>query len=86
MAASVRRRILTGDGVLIAEEEEQLVLLHGTADGAAKLIPLERIASGREEVARVHIAVAEKLERVAMEAVGAGFGHPRDGAAGVDAV
>ena len=78
--------ILTDHGVLPAEEEEYLVLLDGAADGAAKLIPLERIAGRREEVARVHIAVAEKVERVAVEVVGARFGHARNSAAGMDAV
>src|SRR5262249_43519489 len=63
-------RILTGDRVLISEEEEQLVLDYGATDSPAELIPLEGIASGREEVARVHIAVAEIFEQVAVEAVG----------------
>ncbi len=73
----VRSRILAGDGVLIAEEEEQLVLDYGSADGAAELVALERVAGRREEIARVQIAVAQELERVAMEGIGAGSGNSR---------
>jgi hypothetical protein len=60
-----------GDGALIAEEEEQLVLLHRTAHGPAKLVPLEPIVQARGEVGTIQTAIAEELERVAMETVSA---------------
>ena len=65
----VRGWILAGYGVLIAKEEEQFVLDYRTADGTAKLVPLESIALRRKEIAGVHVPVAQELERIAMEGV-----------------
>ena len=57
----------SNDVALIAEEEKQLVLLDRSADGAAELVALERIAHGRGGIAGVEFIVADKLERVAVK-------------------
>ena len=63
----------TLDRSLVAGEEEQLVLLDGSTDQSAKLIPLERIPGRREGVARVHVAVPQKFKGIAVKFVAAGF-------------
>ena len=56
---------------LVAAEEEQLVLEHRAAERPAELVALEAVARRREEVARVEVVVADELEGVAAERVGA---------------
>jgi hypothetical protein len=58
-----------------------VVLLDGAADRAAELVALERVLGGREEVAGVQIAVAQKLEQISVNLVGSGFAHHVDHAA-----
>src|SRR6516165_1583897 len=58
--SSVGHWVLACNGVLIPEEEKQFVLDHRATHGSAELIALKRIASRREEIAGVHIAVAEE--------------------------
>ena len=59
-----------------------MILLDGSADAAAKLVALQRILRGSEEVARVQVAIAHKLEPIAVNQVRPGFcddiHHPAD--------
>ena len=80
----VLRRIRTIARALISAEEEQLVLDDPAAGGAAELVPLQGVARGCEEVARVQIAVAEIVEEIAVKLVRAGLGDGVDRGAGVD--
>ena len=61
------------------KEEEVLVLDHRSANRAAELVHMERLAHNGARVVDprvgVHIAVAQVLKRGAMEFVRAGFGH-----------
>ena len=49
--------------------------MSGSAERAAELVALQAVARRREEVARVEVVVADELEDVAVERVGAGLGH-----------
>ena len=78
-------------GLLVAEEEEGVVAPDGAADYAAELIALERVdgfyaVDVAEVVGCVEDAVADELEEIAVEGVGAGFGDGVDDSAGVSAV
>jgi hypothetical protein len=63
---------VVGDAQEIAEDED-LVLLDGTADVAAEIVVGEVADGGIEEVAGVEGAVAQELIAGAVEIVGAGF-------------
>src|SRR4029078_8445588 len=73
---------LVQDRPLVVDEEEQLVLLDGTAQGGAEDVLLALGAGGAGAVAlpgiRVEAAVAVELEDVALEVVGAGADDGRD--------
>ena len=77
------RRVAAVARPLVAAEEEELVAFDSAAERAAELIALQRVVRGREVVAGVHVAVAKKLEGVAMPGVGAGFRHGVHHAAGM---
>ena len=66
---------------LVRAEEEELVFDDRPADSAAELVALQRVLFGREEVARVQGAVAQELERAAVQFVRARLGHHVDDAA-----
>ena len=69
-------RSLVTHGVLVAEEELGGVSFGNArdddrpADRAAKLVAVEGIRRGSEEIPRVEVAVAQELKRVAMKTVG----------------
>ena len=60
---------------MIADKEEQFVFLDRAAEHASELVALEVVVGGREKVASIQVAIAEKLENVSMKRIGAGFGH-----------
>ena len=78
--------ILTIPGALIPEKEEQLVLDDLIADRAAVLITLEGIVRGGEEVACIHVPIADKLEEIAVPLVGTRLSDDVDDTAGVEAI
>ena len=78
--------ILARDGALVTREEEKFVLLDGAADSAAELVALQSVALGREEIASVQVAIAKKLESVAVEGVRSGFDHRVDGSRGMQSI
>ena len=72
----------------VAVKEKQPVLFDGSTDGVTELIAFEggqRTGSG-EEIAGVHIGVAQEFIGRAVEAVGAGFRGHDDLAAGTETV
>ena len=73
-------------GSLKSAKEKQLVVLDRAADGAAELVPLERIALRRKSIPRIHRSVAKKFEDIAVKIVRAGFRHGIDGRRGMMAV
>ena len=78
--------IRTRRGALIPSEEEQLVLDHWSANGTAKLVPLERIALWREKVSSIELVVADEFEQVAVKIVCSRLRHAVDGCPGVHSV
>src|ERR1019366_4372272 len=68
---------------LIVHEEESLALHDWPAEGAAVLILLKHGPLRREEVARIQGCIANELECVPVEAVGAGFCNHADLASAV---
>src|SRR5206468_3996524 len=53
------------------EKEERTIMTEGTAQGPAKLIPLEvRFLGGIEKVARIEVVVAVKLVQSPVQIVG----------------
>ena len=72
--ARIAARVGPLDGGLFADEEEDLVLHDGTADGAAELVLLEAVAGKRGGGPAVEVVVADVFKDVAMEGVGAGTG------------
>ena len=60
---------------LPSAEKEQLVVDNRSSHRSAELIPFERIANGREEVACIEDAIAHELKEVPVKVVGAGLGH-----------
>src|SRR6185295_18168329 len=64
---------------LKAGEEKQLVALEWSADRAAVLVALQRVASRCIRVAGIQHAVAEELEQIPMELVRAGLHDSRYG-------
>ena len=58
-----------------------MVFQDRAAHAAAELVAFDLILSGGEKVARVHIAIAQKLEYIAMNLIGAGLAHDIDHAA-----
>ena len=85
---------LAQPGPLIAAEEEQAVGFQRAAERAAKLVATEAVVralagrrvDGVEAVGRVEPVIADELEEVAVERVGARLGHRVDRGAGVHAV
>src|SRR5262249_29987804 len=69
----VEGRTLAQARALVVDKEEYTVLPDGATDRAAELITLERLAVGHEEVARVELLVAQKLEEISVEGIGAAF-------------
>ena len=63
---------------LVIGEEEDLVLADRAAQRSSELVLVERPARGRKVVAGVQIGIAQEFENVAVERVGAGFGHHVD--------
>ena len=63
---------------LIRAEVEQVVLLDRAADAASELVALELLLRRGEKVPRVHVAVAQELEHIAVNLVRAGLGHHVD--------
>jgi len=74
------------NGVLEAGEKEQLVVPDGSADHSAKLVSLEAVSAGCEEVAGVELIIADKLEEIAVESVAALLGDGVDCCGGVIAI
>ena len=74
------------DRLLPAKEDEALVLVNRTADGAAELIALERIFRVGKVVAGIEGPVAHKLERIAVPLVGARLGDDVHHRAGIVAI
>ena len=64
---------------LPASEEEQLVFNDLSAGGRAILIALQTVVNRREEIARVHVAIAKILEQISVEGVRSGLSHHVDG-------
>src|SRR5439155_18968824 len=64
---------------LVAGKEKYLVFRDRTADRAAELVALDRVASGREYFSRIEFSVADELEQIAMERVRARFRYQTDG-------
>src|ERR1700730_17614634 len=79
------RRVGAVASALIAAEEEQLVLDDSAAVGAAEDIALQAVASKLQEIARIQIAIADVLEQVAVEGIGALLSDHVYGRAGVRA-
>src|ERR1700743_2821845 len=63
------------DRVLIAEEEEELVLPDRASEGSAELVPFERVPRRREEIPCVEIPVSDKFKSIAVKFIGAGPGN-----------
>jgi len=68
----------TQSGALPGAEEEELVMNDGAARSGAELMALLRIGCLGKEIACIDSAVADKLEKVTMELIGAGFGDNVD--------
>src|SRR5665213_3223800 len=71
-------RSLTDHGTLVSAKEKKFVLLDRSTDHSPVLIALQMIASVCEGVFAIQIAIAEELERVTVQRIGAGFGDPAD--------
>jgi hypothetical protein len=69
-------------GVLPADEEERVVLLNRPAQEAAVLLAFEEVLFRREEIPRVERAIAQVIERAAMDVVGPRAGDGVDHGAG----
>ncbi len=67
-------------------KKKSFVFFDRTAERAAELIALEGIAHQRRRIARIELIVADKLERVAMQAVATRLRHGVDRAARVLAI
>ena len=69
-------------GIVVAVEEEELVLRDGAANGAAKVVEdADRLADGGEEVARAKVLVIVEPEGAAVEGIRAALSNERDGRA-----
>ena len=68
--------------LLDADEEVRLILANRPADCGAEQVVAQRRLVGGEEVAGVHLVVAEILEQAAVELVRAGLGGGDDESAG----
>src|SRR5258707_12059345 len=77
---------LPGARALIATEEEQLVFADRSTENPAELVALERVLLGGEVVLRIHVAVAEELEKCSVEGVAACTSHDVDHGPRVNAV
>ena len=91
--APVRRHYAhVADGQTLAEafvvaEDEDAILLDGTADRAPELVAAEgRHRSGVEEVTRIELAVAEEFEEASVQGVAAGLRDYQDLGSGAFAV
>src|SRR5579885_121558 len=80
IAVENRRRRYKADGLrriaalprsLEPAEEEQLVADDPAAQRSTELVALERVMNSGERISSIQIAVAQKFEQVAVEAVGA---------------
>jgi hypothetical protein len=74
-----------GSRALVGREEKRAILLNRTTQRAAKLVALDRIATG-EEVRGIQIVIAEKVEERPVEIVGTRLGDHVDDAPDASAV
>ena len=77
------RRVASLDLALVTAEEEQPVFQQRSAERAAELVALQRVALGREEVPGVEPVVPHELEHVAVEAIRSRLRDDVDGGGGV---
>src|SRR5262249_43183374 len=67
------RRIGARAGSLIPSKEKEFAPNNGAAERSPVLVTLKRVPSQGVGISRVHLAVAEKLERVAVERIRPGL-------------
>ena len=72
--------------LLEAAEKEYFVLLNRPADGGTVLVASQGVLRGREEIAGIKVAVANKFERISVKRVRAGLSNDVDYRTGMNTV